>query len=105
VKTEIVHFLGNTFTLDKYRDQRQISGSELVLTDFDEAEMGVQWVMNFLAAAQADNKSPAILSLRAREGTTLNLLRMYGELLQRRYLSRNQCCLHSQMCRSVLLTF
>ena len=79
VKTEIIHFLANTFTLHKFRDQRQVLGSELVLTDFDEAEMSVQSVLDFMAQAKADNKSPAVVSLRAREGTTLNLLRMYGE--------------------------
>ena len=79
VKTEIVHFLANTFTLHKFRDQRQVLGSELVLTDFDEGEMSVQSVLDFMAQAKADNKSPAIVSLRAREGTTFNLLRMYGE--------------------------
>ena len=79
VKTEIVHFLANTFTLHKFRDQRQVLGSELVLTDFDEAEMSVQSVQDFMAQAQADNKSPAAISLRAREGTTFNLMRLYGE--------------------------
>ena len=79
VKTEIVHFLANTFTLRKFRDQRQVLGSELDLTDFDEAEMSVQSVLEFMAQAKADNKSPAVVSLRAREGTTFNLLRMYGE--------------------------
>ncbi|CAL5223814.1 g6385 [Coccomyxa viridis] len=78
VKTEIVHFLANTFTLRKFRDQRQVLGSELDLTDFDEAEMSVQSVLEFMAQAKADNKSPAVVSLRAREGTTFNLLRMYG---------------------------
>ena len=80
VKTEIIHFLANTFTLDKFRSQRQVLGTELVLTDFDEAEMSVQSVLDFMAHAQADNKSPALITLRAREGATLNLLRMYGKI-------------------------
>ena len=79
VKTEIVHFLANAFTLHKFSDQQQVLGSELVLTDFDEGEMSVQSVLDFMAQARADNKSPATISLRAREGTTLNLLRLYGE--------------------------
>lgn len=79
VKTEIVHFLANAFTLHKFRDQRQVLGSELVLTDFDEGEMSMQSVLDFMAQAKADNKTPATVSLRAREGTTLNLLRLYGE--------------------------
>ena len=79
VKTEIVHFAANAFTLDKFKNQRQVMGSELVLTDFDESEMSVQSVLDFMAAARADNRHSATVSLRAREGTTLNLLRMYGE--------------------------
>ena len=79
VKTEIVHFLANDFTLDKFRSQKQVLGSELVLTDFDEADMSVQSVLDFMAAARENSKEPASLSLRAREGTTLNLLRMYGK--------------------------
>lgn len=80
VKTEIIHFLANTFTLDKFRSQRQVLGTELALTDFDEAEMSVQSVLDFMAHAQSDNKSPALITLRAREGATLNLLRMYGKI-------------------------
>ena len=79
VKTEIVHFAANVFTLDKFQSQRQVMGSELGLTDFDESEMSVQSVLDFMAAARADNKHSAVVSLRAREGTTLNLLRLYGQ--------------------------
>ncbi len=78
VKTGIINFAVNTFTLGKFMDQRQVMGSELALTDFDESEMSVQSVLDFMAAAQADNKHSAVVSLRASEGTTLNLLRLYG---------------------------
>ena len=93
VKTEIIHFLANTFTLDKFRSQRQVLGTELVLTDFDEAEMSVQSVLDFMAHAQSDNKSPAVITLRAREGATLNLLRMYGKTYA--LLCFGLCSVHS----------
>ena len=93
VKTEIIHFLANTFTLDKFRSQRQVLGTELALTDFDEAEMSVQSVLDFMEHAQLDNKSPALITLRAREGATLNLLRMYGKTYA--LLCFGLCSVHS----------
>ena len=93
VKTEIIHFLANSFTLDKFRSQRQVLGTELALTDFDEAEMSMQSVLDFMAHAQSDNKSPAVITLRAREGATLNLLRMYGKLYA--LLCFELCSVHS----------
>ena len=105
VKTEIVHFLSNTFTLHKFRDQRQVLGSELDLTDFDEAEMSVQSVLDFMAQARADNKSPAAVSLRAREGTTFNLLRLYGESLHNTDSSSpHEWCLLTKPGRAFMLS-
>ena len=68
-------------------------GTELALTDFDEAEMSVQSVLEFMAHAQSENKSPAVMTLRAREGATLNLLRMYGKIYA--LLCFGLCSVHS----------
>ncbi len=77
IRTEIVHILANNFTLEKFKKQKRLAGSELALTDLDE-DMSVEDVREFMRTAQADEAHSYVLALRAREGTTLSLLRLYG---------------------------
>ncbi|CAL8463487.1 g3021 [Coccomyxa elongata] len=77
IRTEIVHILANNFTLEKFKRQKRLAGSELALTDFDE-DMSVEDIREFMRKAQADEAHSYVLALRAREGTTLSLLRLYG---------------------------
>lgn len=72
-----MHILANNFTLEKFKKQKRLAGSELALTDFDE-DMTVEDVREFMRMAQADEAHSYVLALRAREGTTLSLLRLYG---------------------------
>lgn len=77
VRAEIVHFLANNFTLQKFKAQKNVRGSELPLTELGE-DMSVEDVKEYMGKAQADESHPYVLTLRAREGTTLSLLRLYG---------------------------
>ncbi|KAK9917885.1 hypothetical protein WJX75_009260 [Coccomyxa subellipsoidea] len=77
IKSEIVHILANNFTLQKFKAQKCVGGTELALTDLDE-DMSVDDVREFMRNAQADETRSYVLCLRAREGTTLSLLRLYG---------------------------
>lgn len=77
IRTEIVHILANNYTLERFKRQKRLAGSELVLTDFDE-DMSVEDIRDFMRTAQADEAHTYVLALRAREGTTLSLLRLYG---------------------------
>lgn len=79
IKSEIVHILANKFTLQKFKAQKCVGGTELALTDLDE-DMSVDDVREFMRNAQTDETRSYVLCLRAREGTTLSLLRLYGML-------------------------
>ena len=52
------------------------------LTDFDEDSMSVQSVREFMAAAADEGARSGVITLRAREGLSLNLLRLLGPHLQ-----------------------
>ena len=92
IRTELVHILANDFTLQKFKAQN-VSGSELALTDLGD-DMTVEDVQEYIKTAQADNEHSYMLSLRAREGTTLSLLRLYGMLPADLKFAILSCVLH-----------
>ena len=101
IRTEIVHILANNFTLQKFKVQKSVGGTELSLTDFDE-DMSVEDVREYMRAAQADETHSYVLCLRAREGTTLSLLRMYGVLPAQWIAIVALGCLISSVCSRIL---
>lgn len=73
-----MHILGNEAALRKFREEPLVPGRELPLTDFDPDAMSVQSVLDFMAAARKDGERAHALTLRAREGASLHLLRLFG---------------------------
>jgi hypothetical protein len=78
---DIVQILANNAAVDKFRDHI-VLGSQLPITELH-ATMTLESLREHLQKAQADESRPYVLVLRAREGTSLSILRMLGELYTR----------------------